>query len=520
MIGSTLHQIRWHLFGVAVSVAVSVAASVSAGAQGNTGGAGVAGAVDSGAALDSVAVALDTVPLVPETTITLADAMAGAMQTSPVTAGARAGVRVARSTQRVAFGEFLPSLDVTSAWYHAGTPSLGDSPTGVTLSGVGGEDAGTSAAVIRPMPAALRGSVFPDATTVPLPQTTTPVLGGTSISGPYNNAYAQAVAGIDLFTAGRRLADAAFARALTRAARSNETEQQFAVRGVVKTAFYNVMRDEDLEDVAQAQVRRAGEDLRAAQRRRAVGTATPADVLQFALNLNAARQALLQAITNRRSDAYALGRLAGLSGPAEAQRGPDLAPTPLALSDTAVIQLAATAAPTLVAAVDSERAAEAAVRAARTQYLPTIRAGGGYTVVQTEVPSSTIQPGWSVQIGTAFPVFNGFVREDAIERATAARMVAQVTARDAERNALAQAEALLGGVRLAAEQIRLSQVSLANAQENYRVEQARYRNGVATVLDLAVAEQDLATAEAGLVNARYDYQLARASLETLVGRDL
>jgi outer membrane protein len=140
--------------------------------------------------------------------------------------------------------------------------------------------------------------------------------------------------------------------------------------------------------------------------------------------------------------------------------------------------------------------------------------------VQTYVPPSTIQPGWQVQLGTVFPIFNGFSREDQIERAKAAREVARITARDAARNARAQAEALLGSVRLAAEQIRLARVSLASAQENYRVEQSRYGVGVATVLDLAVAEENLALAEEQLVNARYDYQLARANLDTLVGRDL
>ena len=211
----------------------------------------------------------------------------------------------------------------------------------------------------------------------------------------------------------------------------------------------------------------------------------------------------------------------GLRAPLESDRAnAPLAPSPLALSDSAIVALAVTAAPTLVAALDSERAANAAMWAARTQYLPTIRLGGSYTAVQTSIPGSTIQPGWAVQLGTVFPLFNGFVREDAVERAAAARMVARVTARDAERSARAQAEALVGGVRLAAEQIRLSNVSLASARENYRVQQARYRVGAATVLDLAIAEQSLAQAELQLVNARYDYQLARANLETLVGRTL
>jgi outer membrane protein TolC len=430
------------------------------------------------------------------------------MRTSPVAAAARAGVTDARSTERVALGEFLPSAVATGAWYHNGTPSLGDSPSSISL---GGPDAAAADLSRNPVTAATRSALV---------EQVVPTTGANTATGPYSNAYVNLAAGIDIFTAGRRPADNVWARALTRAAHSTETEQRFIVIGAVKTAYYNVMRDEDLEDVARAQVKRAGEDLRAAEHRRAVGAATPADVLQFELNLNTARQQLLQAITNRRSDAYALGRYAGLEGPAEAERGVPLDPTPLALSDTAIISLAITAAPTLVAAVDSERAATAAVWAARSQYLPTVRLGGGYTAVQTVVPTSTIQPGWQVQLGTVFPIFNGFVREDQVEQAQAAREVARVTARDAERNARAQGEALVGGVRLAAEQIRLARVSLVSAQENYRVEQSRYSVGAATVLDLAVAEENLAQAEQLLVNARYDYQLARANLETLVGRDL
>ena len=66
----------------------------------------------------------------------------------------------------------------------------------------------------------------------------------------------------------------------------------------------------------------------------------------------------------------------------------------------------------------------------------------------------------------------------------------------------------------------LSRGSVVVATENYRVVSSRYNVGVATVLDLSVAEQTLATAEQQLVNARYDYQLARANLQSLIGRDV
>ena len=117
-------------------------------------------------------------------------------------------------------------------------------------------------------------------------------------------------------------------------------------------------------------------------------------------------------------------------------------------------------------------------------------------------------------------MFNGFVREDAIERAHASSYVAEVSARDAERYTRAQAQALLGQVGLSVEQVKIAKGNLVVSREYYRVTLSRYNVGAATVIDLSVAEQNLATAEQQDVNARYNYQLARANLETLLGRSL
>jgi outer membrane protein TolC len=48
----------------------------------------------------------------------------------------------------------------------------------------------------------------------------------------------------------------------------------------------------------------------------------------------------------------------------------------------------------------------------------------------------------------------------------------------------------------------------------------RYQNGVSTFLDLSTAQLNQAQADVALVAARYDYLIARASLEALVGREL
>jgi len=52
------------------------------------------------------------------------------------------------------------------------------------------------------------------------------------------------------------------------------------------------------------------------------------------------------------------------------------------------------------------------------------------------------------------------------------------------------------------------------------VQQRRYELGATTLLDLLTSQTQLDTARNALIRARYDYRVARAQLEALIGRDL
>jgi outer membrane protein len=486
-------------------------------------------------AIDTILAASDTLELHPDSSLALSDIVERAIRTSPITAAAMGNERIAKSTRRIAYGEYLPTLLGEAYALHNGLPAStaiqspsivsGSSPSlastttaSSSLNAVPNTIAGNFGSRAAPTAMSMAAMSTPSATT--LATIASPTTAGSG-SGAFFDGFAQATAGWDLFTWGRREAEVRYGQEQVRAALAGRRDQEYVVRAQVKTTFFNLLRDEDLEAVGRVEVIRAENDLRAAIHRHDVGTATPADVLLFEYNLSTARLALIQAQINRRSDAYALGRLAGMSEAIDGirtERSYD--PTPLALPDSAIVSLALRQAPTLVAAHDSARAASAGVTAARTQYAPTLQVDGSYAWFSQAATIGSSRPGWALDLGTSYPIFNGFVREDAIERAAAARYVAQVTERDAERNTRALAVALLGAVGLAVEQVKIAASNLVVTREDYRVVQSRYSVGAATVLDLSVAEQNLATAEQQDVNARYNYQLARANLQTLVGEEI
>ncbi len=123
-----------------------------------------------------------------------------------------------------------------------------------------------------------------------------------------------------------------------------------------------------------------------------------------------------------------------------------------------------------------------------------------------------------VAFTTSFPLFNGFLRESSVSQAEVAAEVATTTAADTKRLARAQAQQLLGRLHVAEQDITLTREAVRLGSEDLRVIQARYRAGIATILDVLTSQTALTQAELDLVSARFTYQVARASLEALLGR--
>lgn len=424
-----------------------------------------------GAQLPAGTTARDTIPLAGvriDTLLDLPTVIARSLAANPAAVQGAAGIRTARSETRVAAGELLPSLSVNSS---------------VLRSDIGGTSSALGA-------------------------------GGAS-------SYAAGLASsVELFTGGRRGADRERANADYAAAEAIDVSQRFAVTLLAERAYFEALRGVDLITVAVSRVTRAERGLRYAEDRVKAGTATRSDELRSRLELTAGRQQLLAARDTLQTAAYALGRLVGADGPVGARPPVSLDARPLSLGDSQIVRLAVDAAPSVQATEAESRAADANRRVARSQYLPDLRLTGGYNVANQSPVVGATRPGWQLVVGTSFPLFNGFQREDAVIRADAAADVARSVSLDARRQVRAESQRLLSALRYAEENIALAGEAVTAAQEDLRVQTQRYRAGISTSLDQLTSELAVTQAELGLVAARYNYQLTRATLEALIGRTL
>src|SRR2546425_749933 len=346
--------------------------------------------------------------------------------------------------------------------------------------------------------------------------------GATSLAQPSTvNAYgAGLAAAVDVFTGGRRGAQRSQAEAISGAADAGLVQQRYATILLARQGYFGVLRAHELVRVAQESIVQAELGLGYARDREQAGTATRADVLLAQLAAATARRQWLAARDTLGMTTAALGRLVGADGPVDADAHIPLEPAPLALSDSGVLALAPAAAPAVVNAQALANADAAAVRASETQYLPTISLGAGYNWSNDGRVTGAPRSGWIVALSTSFPLFNGFVREAAVTQAKVAAEVASAASADTKRFARAEAQRLVGSLRVAEQDIALSRESVRLATEELRVIRARYRAGIATILDVLTSQTALTQAELDLVSALFTYQVARASLEALLGRDL
>jgi outer membrane protein len=403
--------------------------------------------------------------------VTLNEAVQRALQVQPAMVQARGDQRTAGAQGRSAIGSYLPSLSVGGS---------------ASRSNVGRIDQTTG----QPVPPEY------------------------SYTGSLN-------ASLELFDGFRRFANLKAANANRDAAEAGVVNQRFQVTLATKQAFYNAIATEELVRVADAQVRRAQQQLQISVEKLRAGSATRSDSLRSRVEFGNARIALLQAQAALAFAQANLGRQIGVDVPVRAV--PDtLLPS---LPDTADLRrFALDNAPAVEQAEAQARAASAQVWSVRSQYWPSLTVSYSNNRQGIGSPNlplfNTYPETFSWRFGVNWTLFNGFTREANQVNASASRDLAEARAADTRRSVNAQVTQQLAALGTSVEQMAIARDNLAAATEDLRVQNERYRVGAATILDLLTSQTALTQAEVNVVQTRFNYLIARAQVEAVVGRTL
>jgi outer membrane protein len=336
-------------------------------------------------------------------------------------------------------------------------------------------------------------------------------------------ANASATASLDaryeLFNGGRNFAEAKRSTAALEAARAGEMSERFTIAAQVERAYYDVLGARELLEVGRQRLARAQEQLGTARARVSSGATVQSDSLQVLLEVQRAGTEVQRRIADLQVSQLELGRRTGSDRAVDAAPLDTLPPPPLPLTLDEAIQYAGTQGPVWLQARANERAAEQQLRARQGSYFPTVALTASLGKFDSKFfPSLTTRR--TVGFTVSLPIWDGAQRELAITQLRSARTLATATREDLERSVRHDVTEAYTGFEVARGALASALTGVAVAGEIYRVQDARYRAGAATVLELLDAQAQLVQAQADVVQARYGVRLARASLEVILGRRL
>jgi outer membrane protein len=326
-----------------------------------------------------------------------------------------------------------------------------------------------------------------------------------------------------LFDGGQRLYNLRTTKSQIEAAEANRVAVKYNVALNVKQQYYAVLAAIESEDAARFQMAQATEQFKTSIAKVRAGVATRSDSLRGVIQVGNAQLALINAQSSKEAADASLTRLVGSEVPVTADPA-SIQENLAALPDSAELAALAKNGPAVEQARANLDAAEESRKASKATYLPSLSASysrsGSGTDKRFGLGDDPFSYNGRLSFSLSYPIFNNFQREEQVVRAKVAEVNAQATLRDTQLAAQESLTQNIGALRSASQRVAVQVASVAAAEEDVRVQQQRYNIGASTLLDLITSQAALATAQQALIQARYDYRIARAQLEALIGREL
>jgi TolC family type I secretion outer membrane protein len=357
-------------------------------------------------------------------------------------------------------------------------------------------------------------------------------LGGdsaTSSSGYYGNV------GLGLsyllLDFGGRAATAESARQALMAANWNHNQSIQDILRNVPQAYYTYLGNRAQVRASESDLEEALTSLKSTEQRKKAGVSTIADVLQARSKVDQVR---LDLVSNRGAVKISRGNLATAVGwPANADfdvaEGPETLPlNAIAENTQTLISLALRDRPDLAAAQAAVQQNRAELKKAESDLWPKLVATGnvGWSSISIsnlfEDSGSVNDSGASYYGGLSLqiPIFEGFSLRNKIRSAEARLKASRADLRKKEESVISDVWSAFYNMQTAAQQVDSSETLLISSKESFRVSLARYRAGVAEIVELLNAQSTLTSARTQRVQAKTDLFISYAELLHAIGAEL
>jgi outer membrane protein len=284
----------------------------------------------------------------------------------------------------------------------------------------------------------------------------------------------------------------------------------------VQQAYFGILQGQRLAEVAKDVVTQTQQHLDQAKGFYQAGTRPKIDVTKAEVDLANAQLALIQANNNLAVAQVTLNNAIGFTQSLTFPVEDILGFTPREYRLEEIVKTAFDQRPEILQIKAKQRSQEAAVDLARSSYYPILSGNAQYLMRGYHMPNDMT---WDMFFGAVLtiPIFSGFSSPNQVaeQRANLRNLISQEES--LKLNIRLEAEQAYLSQKQSAEQVRVTEKAVGQAQENYDLASGRYQVGVGSPLEITDAEVQLANAKANYIQALYNYKVAEAKIEKAMG---
>jgi TolC family type I secretion outer membrane protein len=284
---------------------------------------------------------------------------------------------------------------------------------------------------------------------------------------------------------------------------------------LVCQGYFRVLRGEKLVEVARQEVVQLTDQLRDAKNLYEYGVTTYNDVLQAEVALADAKQRLITAKNDVVNAKSALNKLIGLpiATPLSLAEEKDLAVPPLNIANASDLALQQRS--DLKATTSRIEQGGKNVTQTKAKFYPRFYAQAGHFYQQNLAWVNDSQ--WFAIFGFKWSLFTGLDTRAQVRQAREKVEQLKVQREDLNDQVRLNVQTAYLALNETAERIRVTEQSVAQGEENLRLNRERYREQVGTATNVVDASTLLTRTRVNFFNARYDHQLAKAQFLWAIG---
>ena len=291
------------------------------------------------------------------------------------------------------------------------------------------------------------------------------------------------------------------------------------MRNTVTNGYFDMLQADNLQKLGRESVDRLADHLKNVEAQYEVGVVAKVDVLRSQVELANAKQSLIKAENAYQIAESNLNKIVGLPMDTQLKLDNILVYTPYDNDMQYCLDYAAKHRPELEQAKQQVEAAKGALRVAISGHMPQVNASATQNWGNS---NGNNWPGddngnWAVGVTVNMNIFDSGVTVSKIHGAEADLAKAHESYRDTVDLVNLDVRSNYLNLREAEKRIDTTKLAVSQAEEDYRIAQLRYMNGVGTNTDVLDAQVALTDAKTNYLQAMYDYNTCKTNLETAIG---